>query len=520
MASSHSIARTLDTLPDDVLRDIFAFCVSCTDEDPQLRMQSWQTLVQVCKQWRETIYASRHFLDLFLCISDEHRVGETIDSWPWPEFPLVLDFYVVEEGSPNFCAALAHRDRIRRIRIVMVGQDVDWFVELMEEEFPQLTHLDLTGESRYDLDHVPSISFGRFLGGSAPSLQYLSIGSFYYEGLPSLLSSAPNLVSLKIRDIRLSCYMSPEALVGALAGLTKLRELIVGYSSLIPTDQFRNARGFQNLHPPTHAVFPALTKLQIEGDNEYMEDLINAIDAPRLEGLHVEYPKPEEDEVIRAGHLSQFIGRTESFKHAQFRRALVALKHHDTSVVLDLPRGEYQRARLSHMILYQEDSTVPPVDTVSHVISWLNQLVMILSDVQHLSIEGTGSKDEEKNSVLESVDWLPLLCSFSAVEVLHVSGELVKHLASALDHTLEEMVAQVLPALQLLWLDDGRCNKKGKGKPESVDRFLSLRKQSGRPVVVVKSRDEFIERLNLHQLELSESPQKIFYGGYEYDDEM
>ncbi len=489
-------------------------------------MKSWRTLVQVCKQWRETIYASRHYYDLFLCISDDRVRVEEIDSWPWPEFPLVLDFYVPRLGDPEevtFRAALAHRDRIRRIRLVMVGPDAVWFVELMEEEFPQLTHLDLMGEPRSDPRWVPSISFDEFLGGSAPSLQHLSIDGFDYQGLPSLLSSAPNLVSLKIRDIRLSCYMPPEVLVGVLAGLKRLRELIVGFSSLIPPDQFPNARGFQNLRSPTHAILPALTKLQIEGDNEYMETLINSIDAPRLEGLHVEYPKPEEDEVIRAGHLSQFIGRTESFKRAQFRRAEVKLNRHDTSVVLDLPQGEHQRARLSHMILYQEDSTIPPVDTVSHVISWLRPLVMMLSDVQYLSIEGMGSKDKENDRILESVDWLPLLCSFPAVEVLHVSGEVVKHLASALEGTLEEMVAQVLPALQLLWLDDVRGKKEGKGKPESVDRFVSLRKQFGRPVVVVESCDELIERLNPHQLELSESPRRIFYGGYEYDlssDEM
>ncbi len=49
--------------------------------------------------------------------------------------------------------------------------------------------------------------------------------------------------------------------------------------------------------------------------------------------------------------------------------------------------------------------------------------------------------------------------------------------------------------------------KKGKDKPESVDRFLSLRKkhEPGRPVVVVKLHYEFMERPNPRQLELRKS---------------
>ncbi len=280
---TESCVKSAPTLPDDVLREIFAFCVSCTD-DSVCHMRYWKSLVQVCTRWREIIYASQHYLSLYLYLSNGDNVEEIIDSWP--EFPVVVDFAYVpdededEDEATSLRDALAQRDRIRRIQIVMTVVQVGWFAELMEDEFPRLMHLDLVGYPKYDPINVPNIALDGFLGGSAPSLQHLCIEDFDYFGLPLLVSSAPNLVSLQIKDIRLDCYESPEVMIGALAGLTKLRDLCIAFSPSIHTDDFWYAKVFLSSHTPTHAVFPALAKLQIEGDNEYMEDLINLIEAP------------------------------------------------------------------------------------------------------------------------------------------------------------------------------------------------------------------------------------------------
>jgi len=475
-------------------------------------MRAWQSLVQVCERWRETICASKHYLDLFLYHSNGRRVEETIASCPWPAIPFFLDFCVAredEEDADNLRATLAQRDRIRRVQILMTITEANWFAKLMEEEFPQLTHLDLIGAPKYN---VPYISFDRFLGGSAPSLQHLCIDDFDYGGLPSLISSAPNLVSLQIKNIRPACYMSPEAMVGALAGLTKLRDLCIAFSSWIPsTYQFHDGNELQSSRSLTRIVFPTLTKLQFEGDRRYLEDLINLIDAPRLEDLHVQYPNLYVYEGLRPGNLPQFITRAETLKHSQFRRAEVTLNHHRgcTYVLLDLPRGERQQHCLSYLILdHWQNLLISFADTSSHMINWLGQLAIMLSDVQYLSIESKLGQERDKWRGGENADWLLLLRSFSAVEVLDVSGESVKHIASALGRIPEEMVAQVLPSLQLLLLD-----KKGEYMP--MDQFLLLRRLSGRPVVVVESREEFMEKHNPHQLGLSESPRKNCIGSYE-----
>ncbi len=299
-----------------------------------------------------------------------------------------------------------------------------------------------------------------------------------------------------MEDIRLACYMSPEAMVGALAGLTKLRELTITFLFFrIP--RHHNAKGFQSLRSPTQAVFPALTKLRIEAVNAYLENLINLIDAPRLDDLDVLCPKPDEDKELRAGNLLQFISQTETFKNAQFRRAEVMLGRSHTSIVFDIPQDECQQTCLSLTVEGPMNQFFPFVDTVSHVTNWLGQLVMMLSDVQSLSIMDYREWTiVGRDHVLKNINWLLFLRLFPAVEVLHVRGGIVKHITSVLENIPEEMVTQVLPALELLW------TKKGK---ESVDRFLSLRKRYGRPVVVVKRHYEFIETLNPRQLKLRKS---------------
>ncbi|KAH9028933.1 hypothetical protein EDB84DRAFT_1497357 [Lactarius hengduanensis] len=107
----------------------------------------------------------------------------------------------------------------------------------------------------------------------------------------------------------------------------------------------------------------------------------------------------------------------------------------------------------------------------------LGQLVPMLSSVTHLSVLGKYGVD----------DMLPLLRLFPAVEVMDVPGKVAGYIASALEDIAEDMVTEVLPALQLLLLG---------GDDTKLEGFLSLRRLFGRPVTIVNTQDEFIERLN------------------------
>ena len=104
----------------------------------------------------------------------------------------------------------------------------------------------------------------------------------------------------------------------------------------------------------------------------------------------------------------------------------------------------------------------------------------LISNVGHLSFDGQLEELDDYS------DLLPLLHLFPTVEELRVSGELSEHIATALENTAEERVIQVMPALHSLWLSNG-----DKSVP-SIERFLSLRQLSGRPVTVGNTPDEVV----------------------------
>ncbi len=478
-------------------------------------MCEWQTLVQVCKRWQETIYASPRYLHLFLYFSNGDFIAETLDRWS--QLPLAISYSIADEccgGNHGLYDLLAQRDRIRRIRLFTTRLETDCIAETMEQQYPHLTHLDLIAALTLGPWNLPYIFLGRFLGGSAPSLQHLCVDNFNYEGLLSLLSSAPNLVSLQIKNIHPTCYVSPEEMVRALARLTKLRDLCIEFSRRA-IYEFRKAKDSQRPHSPflVRVIFPALTKFKI-GHNEYSNDLMALIDAPRLEDLSVKYTQRERhdaEEVINAGNLSQFISRTPTFK--QFRRVELTVGRHITRVNFDLPCGKFQQARLSLAVSGNRGNWLTPfTDPARDMMHVLGQLTIMLSDVQHLSIKGMGSEDKERqlethglrNVDLAGVNWLPLFRSLPAVEVVHVAWTLAKYISRAFRDLPEHLVAAMLPALQVLKLDVQDWRHKGK-LMAYTERFLSLRQRSGHPVVIVNSQDQFVESLSPYQLELSGS---------------
>ncbi|KAH9016143.1 hypothetical protein EDB84DRAFT_1443229 [Lactarius hengduanensis] len=192
-------------------------------------------------------------------------------------------------------------------------------------------------------------------------------------------------------------------------------------------------------------------------------------------------------EEVQIRHLSQFIGRS-NLKHAQFRLAKVTFYSWSVDIKLDLPQGECLQPEFHIKTSFVNATIASPVLYVVHV---LGQLVAMTSNVGHLQVSfGFGAPTTTAGKYILEAEWLPLLHLFSSVEVLEVSGGLAGCIASALEDTAEETRTILLPELKLLWLADDNCNK-----PE---RFLSSRQLSGRPITIVDTQDEFVERLNAH----------------------
>ena len=145
-------------------------------------MGEWQRLTHVCRRWRQIIYASPRYLDLFLYCSNRTSVAKNLGSWP--AFPIALDYHwKLRCEDDKAISLLKHSDRVRLVKIRCLQQKWEKVVTAMQEPFPVLTELDLFVELG-PLDHVPVLLSG-FLGGSAPCLQRLALDRIPFPALPT-----------------------------------------------------------------------------------------------------------------------------------------------------------------------------------------------------------------------------------------------------------------------------------------------------------------------------------------------
>ena len=446
-------------------------------------------MVHVCQRWRGIIFESPLHLFLHLSCSNGTPVKQNLIFWP-VTLPLTVDynfelFDLPPGDEDNVTAALKHPGRVHRIRILVSGPLTRKLATLMQRSFPALTFLDLAWDYN-DLQDSRGLMVlvfpSRFLGGSAPNLQYLRLKSVSFPGLPAFLLSARNLVTLKLEEIGQGGYISPEAMVGGLAVLTKLTTLSISFynEDHLPEERTRLP------DPPMRDVLPALINFHYRGWTEYLEDLLTQIDTPRLETLRIEYLAVH----VLAPQLSRFIDRTENLRIDQCRRAEVGFSFRDSYVEFEHP-GECHQARLSLKVL----NTDWLEGQISEMVHILGQLVAVFSNVDHLFAHGDHLGDHMDAEDTGHPECLPFFRLFPAVESLHLSENVAVSIASALEeNAYSEEVIDVFPALHLLWLDeDEEDYDKDYCKPVgSIERFLSSRQLSGRPVTVVNTQEEFL----------------------------
>ncbi|KAI0288894.1 hypothetical protein BC826DRAFT_650705 [Russula brevipes] len=268
---------TIDILPDDVLLEIF----NVYTDEYSLR---WPTLVHICRRWRSVVFASTRRLNLQLRCTYKTPVRKALDIWP--ALPIVVAHLGHEiwqaKGADhdNIVAALGNPDRVRQIVLWNTPKsDLDQFAGAMQEPFPTLTYLNLRVRERDAVFVLPD----SFLGGAAPRLQALWLYGASFPTIPNLLSSASDLVDLRLWEIPHPGFFSPEEMVNGLSALTRLNTLRIGFRS-------PQSRPDQPSRPRwIRTVFPALNNLAFQGVSEYLEDFTSRIDAPLLSDLRITF---------------------------------------------------------------------------------------------------------------------------------------------------------------------------------------------------------------------------------------
>ncbi|KAN0131223.1 hypothetical protein V8E53_010927 [Lactarius tabidus] len=432
--------KTIDMLSDEVLLEIFGSIQSSRTPSEVCNhpIWEWRRLAHVCQRWQQIIFASQPRLDLQLLCTYGTPVRKSLDCWP--ALCLVIDYSkndqkrLTPEDEDGIFATLEQRHCMRHINLTAFNSLLKKVFAAMKEPFPALTHLDLSSEQP-----ITPIIPHKFLGGSAALLREISFTRMSFPVLSPLISSAPNLVKLRLDAIPPKSLTSPKEMATSLATLARLEEFSMRFQRVRLTT--RPVRITLPLETPV--LLPTLTSFSFEGDSTYLADFLALIKTPRLNLIDIMYTG---DYHYEADQLPKIIERS-NFMPSRFRCAEVYLEQGKTSFYV------YPETKLDPPIAFHTVQT----DTGSEV-AYLQVMDMgevlcpfsaILSNVVHLEIKSNKPKEHQDNSI-GGVRWPYLFHAFNAVQTLHVSWQFSKSIADTKFEEINDYISVTSPVLSAL----------------------------------------------------------------------
>ena len=315
----------------------------------------------------------------------------------------------------------------------MISHVGKWtLVPAMLESFPALESI-LLGADDSEMAVVPD----SFLGGSVPRLQLFTLHAIPFPALPTLLTSARNLLDLHLSGIPLSGYISPEVMVTCLSALPRLGALRFQFDSpqSFPTYESRRRP------PPTRFTLPALRELIFEGVDEYFEDLVARIDTPVIRDLEITFFYRH---FYDFSQLSQFIGRIEVFKSPV--RAEMKLLYGVAELSVNL-----QTETEGHASLLLGTSCDELYLQLRHFLQICSSSLLPFSNVESLAISSAYQlKQSQWGPTAEDFLWLDLLHACSNVKVLDIDENSLTPVAYTLKEVVEGRITEVFPAIREL----------------------------------------------------------------------
>ena len=460
---------TIETLPEEVLLEIFTQDRRIALRRPSSGPWKWQRLAHVCRRWRFLVFASPRRLELRLYYTYQKPVTQDLSCWPplpiaifYPRFP--------PSGLPdhrdedNVIAALKHRNRVCEINFALTSALLERCAPLMQESFPTLELLQLRSR---DSARRSLILPSAFLGGSAPGLREIHLQNIAFPALPQLLLSSRHLISLHLDEIPRTESFSAEILVNGLSALTQLQSLKLYF--IVSTSHVDQSDARQFPPSPNHIILSSLTEFQFQGAGEYLEDLVVRLDTPSLQSLGITF---FDQPVFEIPQLSLFIGRIKQLRSPhgasiQFSVKDVAI----TQQFQESPNGPEIRLQLSCRDLGRR------VASFAHI---CRQLFPFLLNVERLSIKAfLLLPTRRQQDQIDPTQWLELFRPFPGVKTLEVTDSLALNIASALEHATGRMTQDVFPALR-----DLRLNRSRESLSASIVKFTVARLHSGRPISV------------------------------------
>jgi hypothetical protein len=452
-------SMTMDVFPDDVLLHVF----DCYLAHPS-RVESWHTLVHVCRLWRSLVFGSPRRLNLRIACTNKMRVKDKLNFWP--AFPIVLSGYCDSPSGldHNIKAALKHKDRICQIKFVSVWYITRVFAAL-EEPFPALTNLELWSID----DDAPPVFLSpvKFLGGSS-RLRSLELGGITIPGLSNLLMSLTDLVELRI-DLTcesVSGFPSPKEIIAGVSALTKLNLFSLQF-------QFDTPRERESQHvPPARAVLPALSSFTFKGVSEYLEDLVDLIDAPELD--HLDIALYSFNQVIfDTTQLLRFINRTAKL-HVPIK-AHIGFDDPEVWIEFSSTTQAPKKVLTLGILCMPRDPQFPCMA------QFCRSPFFPLPTLESLYIGGGRYSERDRQYHIKNTQWIDSLEPFSTVKNLYLSKEFAPRIALTLQQLIGGRATEVLPTLQNIFVEEFELFGP---VYEAIEQFVASRQRPDHPIVI------------------------------------
>jgi hypothetical protein len=450
----------MEMLPDDVLLQIFDFCVD-QGQDTKEEVHAWQPLVHVCRQWRIIVFGSPRRLNLRLLCAPKRHAGTTLRIWP--ALPLLIHGSISSVSDAiNTIIMLNYSDRIHKIELDISRSRLDDVLAAMQRPFPELTHLLLGVFGRYH-DRTKLVPPDLLLGGSAPRLRELTLHNIPFPELPRLLLSTTHLVTLYLDEIPDSKMFSLEAMVIAVSALTRLEILCLEFEH----SPFRASSNVQDRcpPPPTRSNLPALTRFTFRGVSKVLENLVARLNTPLLNTLSVTVFEVHFD----TPQLARFISHVPGFRANAEAKVLFT----DSAVAIKLTSWTIDEG-WSNVTIRSEES----VSSLSHICT---PSFPPLSTLEHLYIYEFRGIDDDSDweGGFEDTELLELLRPFTAVKNLYISKILQLRIVACLQDLIHGGMTEVLPALEHIFVEGLRQTGFVR---ECIGQFVAARQLSGQAI--------------------------------------
>jgi len=470
-----SLIRVLD---DDSLLNIFDLCRPVLlDEDvvrndrilqggKWSRERWWYKLTHVCRRWRYLILESTSHLGLSLLCTYGTPVADMLAHSP--PLPLIIDHVdrsrpITAEDEEQIMLALQYHNRIRRIRLLVPGWNLQKFIAAIDKEFPILEYLYIKPLTYNNIGFVvPEIL-------QAPHLRHLVLSNFAFALGSPLFTTASKLITLSLNEIPPSAYVHPGDLLRYISHMTQLQTLGVNFRSSLPNHDIQR----RNLEVPitTRVTFRNLRWFGFKGASSYLETLLSQINAPVLEKLQVDFFNQL---TISIPNTQQFMSSTGNLR---FTRA--TLKFDEMSVNLWVyPREETSMYALKIGVIGQHHDW--HVSSAAQIISALSPVFSTVVDLSLRLDNWKRTSSPEWHNEADRTLWHEVLRSFNNVKSLHVQHGLLEELSRSLQLQDGESPVELLPELKELRYDAG--------SDISGDAFVSFLdgcRNAGRPFTLV-----------------------------------